>query len=74
MLTLEEQFEKFAARVLPTRAFILEGRTACDRCGFLFGVPVLFASGQNIMPRTIAEPTSTVCPRCEIAAQGVRAP
>ena len=55
MPPLEKQFERFAARVAPTRAFVLEGRTICDSCKSLFGVPVLFATGQNLTPRTIAE-------------------
>lgn len=70
MPPVEKQFERFAARVAPTKAFVLEGRTICDSCKSLFGVPVLFASGQNLTPRTIAEAAWTMCPRCEtLAAQ-----
>ena len=73
MPPLEKQFERFAARVAPTRAFVLEGRTICDTCKSLFAVPVLFATGQSLTPRTIAEAAFTRCPRCEtLAAQEVR--
>ena len=53
MPPLEKQFEKFAARVAPTPAYIIEARATCSLCHVLFNTRVFLASGQNIRPSTI---------------------